>query len=294
MTRSPQLRDRAGMTLVEVIIALSIFGVVIAGALGFVSAQNTAFHRSLDRMSVLRNARYVVDALSRDVPTAGTNVPARQPTLVYGGENVVAFSADYATNVANDVFAVYIDPDAPSGQVTVPTSAVSIPNTSWSWPDSAYETSAGTPSPAASERFTTPWKGTSTSSRNSIIRVRYFRQVDFDAAPSILDSIPRDSIPIWHSEPWHGAALDQGVAAIVDRVRAVRVSFRATNGLEGGDERIADVSRLIAMPNSGRDLLQTCGSVPLLGSGLTGLLIFTSLHADSAAGVFNRLINMGI
>ena len=59
------------------------------------------------------------------------------------------------------------------------------------------------------------------------------------------------------------------MAAIVDRVRAVRVSFRATNGLEGGDERIADVSRLIAMPNSGRDLLQTCGSVPILGTGLT-------------------------
>jgi type II secretory ATPase GspE/PulE/Tfp pilus assembly ATPase PilB-like protein len=29
-------------------------------------------------------------------------------------------------------------------------------------------------------------------------------------------------------------------------------------------------------------------------AGLTGHLIFTSIHADSAAGVFNRLINMGI
>jgi general secretion pathway protein E len=29
-------------------------------------------------------------------------------------------------------------------------------------------------------------------------------------------------------------------------------------------------------------------------AGLTGHLIFTSLHADSAAGVFNRLINMGV
>ena len=29
-------------------------------------------------------------------------------------------------------------------------------------------------------------------------------------------------------------------------------------------------------------------------AGLTGQLVFTSIHADSAAGVFNRLINMGV
>lgn len=288
----PLHRDQRGLTLVEIVIALTIYGVVVAGALGFVASQNTAFHKSLDRMSVLRNARYVVETLATDVPTLGTNVPGQQPPLVYADDDVIAFSADYATNVANDIFAVYIDEDAPTGQVTVPGSSLTIPNSSFSWPDTAYESGAGTASPAELlVFFFTPDSTTTRSDDYALYRqvndgtpelvakhilpaeggvpfFRYFRQVDYASQASIIDTIPQASLPLSHSVPFHGAVQDTGALALADSVRAVRVSFRTTNGRTGDDERIGAVSRLIGMPNAGLGVLQSCGDEPLLGTAL--------------------------
>ncbi len=285
-------RDRKGMTLIEVIIALTIYGVVVAGALGFVASQNTAFHRSLDRMSVLRNARYVVETMATDVPTLGTNVPAGQPALVHADDDILAFSSDYASNVENDIFAAYIDVDAPSGQVTVPRATMTLPNSSFQWPDTLYESGAGTASPAELLMFFfSPDTVTSRSDDYVLYRqvndadpelvaqkilvaednvpfFRYFRQVDYASAASIIDTIPQASLPVSHSVIYHGVPEDTGSVALADSIRAVRVSFRTTNGMEGEDERITEVSRLIAMPNAGFGVLQTCGDGPILGSAL--------------------------
>ncbi len=51
-------------------------------------------------------------------------------------------------------------------------------------------------------------------------------------------------------------------------MRAVRVRFAATNGLTGEEEERAELERLIALPNAGFGELVTCGSSPLLGTGL--------------------------
>lgn len=290
MKAAPMHRDRQGLTLIEILIALTIYGVVVAGALGFVASQNTAFHLSLDRMSVLRNARYVVETLATDIPTLGTNVPAQQPGVVYADDDVFAFSADYATNVANDIFAVYIDEDAPAGQVTVPGSALTLPNSSFSWPDSAYEVGSGTASPAellvfffAEDSTTTRGDdyslyrqindGTPELVARNILQptggvpfFRYFRRVDYASSASIIDTIPQASLPVAHTVPYHGAAQDTGSAALADSIRAVRVSFRTTNGRSGVQERIGEVTRLITMPNSGLGVLKSCGDEPILGT----------------------------
>jgi len=92
--------------------------------------------------------------------------------------------------------------------------------------------------------------------------------VDFASQASIIDTIPQASLPVAHTVPFHGVAQDTGSAALADSVRALRVSFRSTNGLDGDDERIASVSRLIAMPNAGFGVLQSCGDKPILGAAL--------------------------
>jgi hypothetical protein len=58
----------------------------------------------------------------------------------------------------------------------------------------------------------------------------------------------------------------------VDSIRAVRVTVAATNGKEGDLERISRLTRIIRMPNMGFDMLEICGSPPILGSGLTATL----------------------
>lgn len=93
------------MTLLELLVAITIVGVLISVALSFMAQQGTAFEMSLERMSALRNARHAVTTLALDLETLGTEVPGRQPSLVYGDGDVVVFSADHATDVdsANEV-----------------------------------------------------------------------------------------------------------------------------------------------------------------------------------------------
>jgi hypothetical protein len=55
------------------------------------------------------------------------------------------------------------------------------------------------------------------------------------------------------------------VASRVDSLRAIEVTFTATNGMTGTAERQRTVSRMIRLPNAGLRKKKTCGDEPLLG-----------------------------
>lgn len=280
--------DRRGMTLVELLVALTIFGVVISVALSFMAQQNTAFQMSLERMSALRNARYAVTTLAQDLETLGTNVPGNQPSFVYGDDDVVVFSADYVTAVTGDPFAVFHDPDAPTSQVRAPATSFTVPTTAVTVADTAYEIGTGVASPA--EMLTFFFAADSITDRDDDFVL--YRQVnagdpevvarhllrdgtipffEFEreiGGTSALDTVPSSALPIHHSEPLHLAPADTGASALADSVRMVRVTLVATNGLAGEHERSVRIERSIAFPNSGRGVLSTCGSAPIFGDSL--------------------------
>ena len=278
---------RRGMTLVELMVAMTIFGVVISVALSFMAQQNTAFQTSLERMSALRNARYALTTLGQDLETAGTNVPGSQPSLVYADDDVVLFSADYATNTAGDPFAVFYDPGAPAGQVSAPTAAFTIPTTSVTAADTVYE-SGGTASPAEMIAFF--FQADSLTDRDDDFML--MRQVN-GAEPEVvarhlqrdgatpffqferaadgaagLEPVADSLLPVHHAEPIHLAAGDTAASALADSVRTVRVTLVASNGLLGPNERTVRIERAIALPNAGQQRLTTCGSAPIFGDSL--------------------------
>jgi prepilin-type N-terminal cleavage/methylation domain-containing protein len=284
-------RDRAGMTLVELLVALTIFGVVISVALTFMAQQNTAFQTSLERMGALRNARFAITMLAQDLETLGTNVPASQPSLIYADANVVTFSSDYATNVAGDPFAVFHDPGAPAAQVRAPAAPFTIPTTSVTAADTAYVVGPGVASPAEILTFFFAPDTTTARSDDFIL----YRQVNGAPAEVVarhltrdgstpffafehevtgsggevsLEPVPGSMLPIHHSEPIHMSPADTAASAVADSVRAIRVTLVATNGLVGGDQRSVRVERRIAFPNAGKSVLSTCGSPPLFGDSL--------------------------
>lgn len=296
MSAAPSRRDEGGMSLVEVVIAMLVFGVVMSGALGFLSVQNRAFHRGLDRMTAMQGSRYALQVLSTDLMTLGTNLPNSQPALVYAGPDVIVFNADYASNVENDVFASYFDPDAPTGEVTAMRRPITLPNTSVRYPDTLYTTRARTASPGETIIF---WfaldSATARSDDYALLRqvnstqpevvarhilgssrtpfFRYLRRKDFASAASVVDSIPDSALPIRHWFAMHGLPGDTGTSALADSIRGVRVSFRTSNGLEGPQERISEVSRVITFPNAGLGTFTTCGSEPILGQPLTAVAV---------------------
>lgn len=281
-----------GFSLVELIVVTLVFGIIITGALGFMTTQNRAFNRGADALMVLQNLRYAYQALEQDLHTLGNNVPDGQPPLVLAGETVIAFTGDYTSNLANDVSAVYIDVDAPNGTVQAPRPSVSLPNSSYSWPDTSYTGAGGTPSMAELIIFYfEPDTSTARTDDYVLLRqvngadpevlsrdllkqgstpfFRYFRERVYTTSGSALDSVPSGSLPLFHSVRIHGSAEDSLGSAKVDSIRAVRVSFRSTNGRTGEDERFADVSRVIDLPNAGVKITESCGDEPLLGSNLT-------------------------
>lgn len=288
----PTARSDAGMTLVELMVALTILGVVVTTSLAFMASQNTAFQASLNRLVALRNLRYAVSTLAQDLETLGTNVPEGQPTLVYADGDVIAFAADYATNLSGDPFAVFHDPDAPNGQVSAPGGGFSIPNATVSFPDTVYEAVPGVRSPAEVLVFFVA-EDTSTARTDDF---RLYRQVN-DGAPELvarnllrvgtrpffsyerladdgagalaLTEVPDSLVPLQHVAPAHLSTADTGRSALSDSVRAVRLDLGATNGLSGENEITVEISRLVPLPNAGFGELTTCGSAPILGVGLS-------------------------
>ncbi|HUE76756.1 MAG TPA: prepilin-type N-terminal cleavage/methylation domain-containing protein [Longimicrobiales bacterium] len=286
---------RSGVSLVELMVALGLFTVLMAASLGFYRQQGKAFNEGNQRMTLMQNLRYGVHALEQNLRTAGIGVPAEQPVLVYAGTRTVAFNADYATRDANDFFAVYHEPELPASAASAvePTRKFTIPGTSFTYPDSAYFAGGGN-SPAETITFSFALDTTTARLDDFVL----YRQVN-DGAPEIIarhllqtdrefltyyvveegsagspiTEIPTSNLPTAHVVPLHGSPDDFGAVARTDSIRAVRVSYAATNGLEGERERRREITRLIRLPNAGAAQQRTCGSRPLLGIvlGATGI-----------------------
>ena len=282
-------RDRAGMTLPEVLIALLIGVIVVQVAVGFLAQQGRIFSRGTLAMAAAQNARYATNALEKDVRTMGAGVPAQQPQLVYAGPDVLSFNADYATDDPADVFAVYLERDAPPSQLqaATPSTRFTIPMTAATYPDTFYREN-GSNSPAETISFffqpdaTTPRGDDFALYRQvnagppAVVARNLLRTGDRDFFEYLVLQVPPDAPtrlasagggPLRHSAAIHGSAQDTGRFARVDSVRAVRVRFTVTSGEAGPGELRRAVERTIRMPNAGLAVRSVCGDEPQ-GAGI--------------------------
>lgn len=294
-THAPAARawqERGGFTLVEMLVVVLVFGLIIAGALGYYMSQNRAFAAGSDRTAATQNLLYAATAATRDVATAGTNLGSGQPFLIYAGADVVAFNADYVSAVA-DPFAVYHDPDAPSGSLMAATvdQQFRIPNTSVVYPDTTFP-GVGTPLSGA-ETITIFFSLDATTERvddyalwrqvndrepemiaRDLVAVEgepffsYMRVLPPSGGVARTGEVPDAALPLRHSVPAHGSPADTGLAAVIDSVRAVRVTLASI--APGDSATNAQVMRLLVwLPNADLDTPRSCGSEPIFGGGLT-------------------------
>lgn len=291
------IADRRGMTLLEMLVALVVFGVVVGGAFSFLRYQSEGYRFGSEQMDALQNLRFAANALELDLRTAGSNVPDQQPFIIYAGTDVVAFNADYATNVENDVWAVYYDRDAPAGTVMALTKErhITVPTTSFVYPDTSYRALGGlTNSPAETIVFYFELDATTTRTDDYILYKKvnddpaevvshnllqtpgepffeYYWIKNPPSAPARIEEVPVAALPLRHSEAIHGSTADTAAAARIDSLRGVRVNFTATNGKTGAEERQRAISRLVRLPNAGLAVKRSCGDEPILGIPLTAV-----------------------
>jgi prepilin-type N-terminal cleavage/methylation domain-containing protein len=267
--------QRRGFSLVELLIAIVVMAVVLAGTMNFFMGQSKTFRKATTDMVLLQNARFATDLLNEHFRSVGANLTVGQPAVIYADKNTFAFNADYATNVAGDINAIYYEPKAPTNQVEslLMAQAFTIPNSApaLSYPAGDY-TQAGAPSPAEAITFWfTP--DTETTRSNDYVLMRqvnssvpevvvrnvlpdstypFFRYMYLktDAVTSIqtIDTRPAASLPATYAS----SLLISG-----DSLRGVIISFIVTNGLADTAERTRPVSVIASLPNVGMRQLKT-------------------------------------
>lgn len=278
--------NRHGMTLIEMLVALVIFTLVLAGALGALKSQTRGFDRGSDEMAILQNMRFAADLLEQEIRTGGNNLASEQPPVVYAGVDAFAFNADLTSNTPGDLDAVYVDPDAPAGEVTgfLLTDAQNVPESSpaFSYPLADYP---------GNEAETIIFFFEQDPSTADPTDFRLMRQINA-LAPEVLvrNILPHpsrpffqyfhentgriDSVPAGWYPLTHPTAVYTGSQAVqINQLRAVEVNFSVSNGRSGTAQRTQPMSVMVSLPNMGLDPPPNCGAAPLLTVGLTGVSV---------------------
>ena len=128
----PYDRPRAGFTLLEMMLSVTILLIVFGIAVPFFRTQLQAMDMHAGRYEAQQNARYGAATVDRELRIAGAGLPDVQPMIVQADQYALTFNADLASSVSGSVTSVYYDPDLPSvtttsmtttGTVTLPLSS---------------------------------------------------------------------------------------------------------------------------------------------------------------------------
>lgn len=294
---SPTRRPAPGFTLPELLVTLTVFGIVMAAAVGFFQAQNRAFQSGTQRLDILQNTRYSLGQLEHLLRTVGMGTVGDQPMLVYGHDNVIAFNSDYTENDTTDFrWAVNFNPTVPNSQALAwdAATATTIPLSTYIYPPQTFRMPNGSQAPAETIIFY--FQLDTDTPRGDDYAL--YQQVNADppelVARNILpypgrpffeylmrrrsgggDTImvtPAGLLPLIR-RPLSTAtnATDSANYIRPDSVRAVRVNLRVTNGLSGSDERYRDVSSIVSTPNNGLPHPNVCGRSPFAATGFTAI-----------------------
>lgn len=308
------------MTLIEMMIALTMFTIVLGGALAFLRYQSRGLRIGSDRAALIQNLRYAADFMAQYLRTAGANVPDEQPVIIYAGEKAISFNADYATLISGDPFAVYYDPDAPAGATAalLKSQQQILPGTDMAYPDTNYRQAGGVNSAAETHTFffepdTATARGddyvlyrqinhlqAEVVSRNLLQTIgvpflQYYRLVTPANAAAFVELVPSGLLPAKHTQKIHLSPSDTGAFARIDSLVGARVNFTVTHGLTGAAERTRAITRLVWLPNVGKATKLTCGDGPLpvallsatpvvLGGGDLGMRLTWNAAQDEASG----------
>jgi prepilin-type N-terminal cleavage/methylation domain-containing protein len=293
-----------GMTLIEVMIALVLAGVVVSAAVRFFQAMNTSVAGTVDRLDAMQNLRYGVQTLDRELRVAGAGTADAQPTLVFISPTEVTLNADLASATANSPTAVYYNPDVDPNATNAPTVAqrFTIPTTSVLYPDSTYRSAGGMVSPAETITFYFE-ADTSTARTDDFVLMRqvnnnapnvvarnllpfpgrpFFEWLRTDTAGT-LQSVSATAagaypaLPWRHQVPIHGSLGDTAqFGAFIDSIRAVRVSMYATNGRTGPQEIQRALVTTVRIPNAGLTKQRSCGDAPIFSRAVTATFTGTA------------------
>jgi type II secretory pathway pseudopilin PulG len=298
MTALTASRRRAGVTMIELLITMTMLLAITGAAWSLFRSQSASFRGNTERYDMMQNARGALDQSQRVIRTMGAGVVNDQPVLVYGSNTVLAFNSDYVERDTVDMrWAAYFDPDVPSGEATTwdASTAAVIPNSSpaYTYPDTTYRLGNGAPSPAETHILYFALDGSTPRGDDYVLWQQINNGTPEIVARNILphpsgkpffEYLLRRTLPtgdtlmiasgalvplIRQSLAGATSATDSANRVRPDSVRAVRINLRVTNGQAGTAERFRDVSTTIETPNNGVAMPNICGRAPYNPGSLT-------------------------
>lgn len=292
------LPSRRGFTLVELLISIVMMVAIMAATYSLFRSQSTAFRQNTQRFDLTQNARGSIEFAGRMIRTMGSGVSGQQPMLVYGGDAVIAFNADFVErDTVSMRWAAYWNPDVPNAETLAwdSTAAQTLPNTSpgFTYPTRTYRMANGALSPAETHILwfaadaTTPrsddyilWEQVNDGDPEVVARnilaptggrpfFEYFLRRTLSTGDTLFVATG-SLLPLIRRPLVSGISTADSASYVrPDSVRAVRMNYRISNGETGSAERIRSISSIIDTPNNGVDLPSVCGRAPLSPASFT-------------------------
>lgn len=274
---------RAGFTLIEMMISITVSLLVLAVVVPFFRVQVLAVSAHSGRMDAQQNVRFGATVIDRELRVAGVGVVSSQPLIIQAAADAITFSVDFASRSPTDLGAVYFDPDLPAASVSslTPATSIVLPLSSLVYPDTSYSQAGGAPSTAETISF---WVTPDTSAGGGGLHALY-RRVNNTPATLVARGIvvtPQDPVfryfkpdtlggvreisqsllPIYHTAKIHGSAADTLRSALTDSIRIVRVRLTGRHTDRDGKVATRTVDTGIRIMNSGLLRFSTCGEPP--------------------------------
>lgn len=310
--RQTEGRARAGFTIVELLVAMSVTLVILAVAAPLYTAQTKAVNNTAGRTDATRSATFAADAMEQDLRNTGVGAYDGQPMLVRTAINAVSFNANMVTARANDLVSVFYDPDADStalGSLNTSTQ-VTLPQSSNTYPSTYYMSNAETisyyvkndtgSSPISGGQRVILYRKVNRMAEEVIARnliqtssapvFRYFKK----SPTGVMTEITGSSLPLFHGVPKHGSSADTGATAAIDSISVIRLNLISMYKDPRGSYVIDTLQRSIRIANQGLLQRAQCGEAPIVPGtpalnivplgGLNAVRLVWSASTDELAG----------
>lgn len=254
---------RAGFTLPEIVISMTLLLLVFAIAIPFFRAQSLTVQRDVGRMESSQSARFVQGIIDRELRLAGGETG--QPIIVEAGPMALTFNVDLVSRLTDDPSAVYIDAEADSLAVISwsEARAAALPITGTVYPERDYFDVGGNLSGAETISY---WVTPDATSGRSDLYTLWRRVNDRDSTLVSRDIlIPADTA--WFFR--YSRATSTGALSAIP-AGSLPIDWRDTTRL-ADSIRVVEmrVSTLFADARTGGEIVQTSyGSTRLLNAGL--------------------------
>ena len=280
----PHRTARAGFTLAEMLLSLTILMAVMASAVTFYRVQVRAVESGTGRLDAVQNVRYVQNIIDRELRLAGGITG--QPLIVMAHPMAVTFNVNLVTRLSGDHSAVYYNPDADSlaTESFDPARARALPLVTKVYPTQAYTDDGGNRS--AAETISYFLRADASAGRNDIYTL-YRRVNDLDStvvarniqvptdtvyffrywrtdATGALSQIANTSLPIY----WDAASHLADSIRVVDM--RINTWYRDTRANKDVIRSLSSSTKLL---NAGLLQQTTCGSPPLPARNAAAALV---------------------